>query len=287
MTRLLRGERLPRRELKRAYNGSEGVPIREEVIARHGELVITRNSYGALCLNTPDVLFADIDFEERPGWLAVSAGLAVGLLEFVAIAFVVLRNPPFRGAALLFVALIALIAALVLAYKAAHAVRHFLVAAAGGDEALARRRVAQWVQQHPNWHVRLYRTPSGLRVLAMHRTFDPNEPAVSECFAALGTDPVYVRMCQRQHCFRARVSPKPWRIGIPQHLKPRPGVWPVAPERMDDLWRWVAEYERAARGFAACRFLEALGGGRVDPAAADVQRVHDELSGALTTLPLG
>lgn len=188
MNRLLRGERLPRRELKRACNGSVGVPIREEVIARQGELVITRNGYGALCLNTPNVLFVDIDFEERPGWLALSAGLAVGLLEFAVIALVVLRNPPFRGAALLFVALTALIAAL---------------------------------------------------VLAMHPTFDPNEPAVSECFSARRTDPLYFHMCQRQHSFRARISPAPWRIGIAQHLKPRPGVWPITPERMDDCRRWV------------------------------------------------
>src|SRR5437588_8787138 len=66
LARLLRGEKLPRRELKRAYNGSEGVPIREEIVASYGEVVLTRNSYGAVCLNTPNVLFADIDFENQP-----------------------------------------------------------------------------------------------------------------------------------------------------------------------------------------------------------------------------
>ena len=33
-----------------------------EIVSRHGETVITRNSYGALCLNTPNALFADVDY---------------------------------------------------------------------------------------------------------------------------------------------------------------------------------------------------------------------------------
>ena len=103
---------------------------------------------------------------------------------------------------------------------------------------------------------------------------------------AIGTDPIYVRMCLRQRCFRARVSPKPWRVGIGGHLKPRPGVWPVNPERLPERQRWIAEYDEASDGFASCKFLEALGSGRVHPADAAVQRVHDELSLANQELPL-
>lgn len=63
--RILSGENLQKREPKVPYNGAAGIPIREEVLERHGEQVITRNSYGAHCLNSPDALFADIDL--RPG----------------------------------------------------------------------------------------------------------------------------------------------------------------------------------------------------------------------------
>src|SRR5688572_28381771 len=66
LARVLAGEDLLRREPKIPYNGAAGVPIREEIVARHGEDVITRNSYGARCLNTPDVLFADVDFPTEP-----------------------------------------------------------------------------------------------------------------------------------------------------------------------------------------------------------------------------
>ncbi len=57
-------KKLQRMERKTSYNGADGLPIREEVIKRIDDFVITRNSYGALCLNTPDVLFGDIDFPE-------------------------------------------------------------------------------------------------------------------------------------------------------------------------------------------------------------------------------
>jgi hypothetical protein len=45
------------------YNGAAGVPIREEIVGRHGETVITRNSYGARCLNMPNVL----------SWISISS----------------------------------------------------------------------------------------------------------------------------------------------------------------------------------------------------------------------
>src|SRR5688572_3564263 len=54
-----------RRESKVAYNGADGLPIREEVLREFSEAdaVVTRNQYGAHCLNVRDVLFADVDLE--------------------------------------------------------------------------------------------------------------------------------------------------------------------------------------------------------------------------------
>jgi hypothetical protein len=72
-----------RRERKVAYNGAQGVPIREEVLERLGDTVITRNAYGARCLNTPDVLFADVDFDTalpRALYVVALCLLAAGVL---------------------------------------------------------------------------------------------------------------------------------------------------------------------------------------------------------------
>lgn len=275
--RIASGEKLPRHEPKVAYNGADGVPIREEVLARHGDIVITRNTYGASCLNTPDVLFADIDLPETS---AVSLKLLVhfALLTMAALAGWLTHSW------LVFV-LIA-VAAIVFAGMAAKRLdrKHGQRMAAAGNA--ARQRVADFVAAHPDWHLRLYQTPAGFRALVMHRTFDADEPAAQEFFQALHSDPVYVRMCRNQKCFRARVSPKPWRIGMARHIRPRPGVWPVRPEHLEHRREWVAEYEIRARSHASCRLIATLGTPTVAPKAFAVQTLHDELSRAASSLPL-
>jgi len=277
LRRALAGEKLIRREPKVAYNGAEGVPIREEIVAEHGDCVITRNSYGALCLNTPDVLFADVDFESgfptRTGcvlfvcWAIASVGLGVG----------------FRSGLVFLVALLGggLLGSwgFTLGYKLLRSLR-------GGSQKVAFQRVVRFFTAHPTWKLRLYRTPAGLRVLAMHRPFVPNDPEVSQFFQTLKCDPVYVQMCQRQQCFRARVSPKPWRIGIRDHLRPRPGVWPVREEAMPVRRAWVDAYHAKAAGFAACRFEAELGQGPVHEKVRAVQDLHDRLCRADSGLPI-
>jgi len=277
MARIAAGEKLERRERKIAYNGAEGLPIREEVLARRGSTVITRNGYGARCLNTPEVLFADIDFEV-PAGCRMTAWIASVLALIAVVIGWRLHH--------LNLAVPAVIAALFAGHWLAMLLRRVRVRLGGGAEQIAHRRVEGFVASHPDWHLRLYRTPAGLRVLALHRLFDPAEPAVAECFAALGADPIFVRMCLNQHCFRARLTPKPWRIGIGDHMRPRPGVWPVRPERLRERQAWIERYEQACTGYAACRYLETLGSGSVHPDAAAVQLLHDEACHAQSSLPL-
>lgn len=276
--RIVAGETLARREPKVSYNGAEGLPIREEILARHGDTVVTRNLYGARCLNTPDVLFADIDFASDAGRSLVLPSMAIAVLAALGLALA-MRS--------LVVGFMGVIVALLAGYALAQQLHRLLVAVRGGAEKVARRRVEAFVGRHPDWHLRLYRTPAGFRVMAMHRRFDAREPAVPECFAALGVDPLYARMCANQRCFRARLSPKPWRVGIGARLRPRPGVWPVNPERLPERQRWVQEYEQASRGHAACRYVGSLGStSAACGEALAVQRLHDEGCQALRDLPI-
>jgi len=217
------GKPVRARDHKVAYNGAEGLPIREEIVERHGEAVITRNSYGALCLNTPDVVFADIDVE-TPGFLR-SMWLLITGAE---------RNP----------------------------------------FATAREGVEKFAVDNPGWLLRLYRTPKGFRVLVMHDTFDPTDERAFEFMQKLGSDPLYMRMCRNQKCFRARISPKPWRIGV-EHIKPRPGVWPVKQEKMNARRDWIRRYEQKATRFSSCRYEATLGEGRSDRKCEAIRSVHD------------
>jgi hypothetical protein len=268
---------LARHEPKVPYHGAEGVPIREEVLARHGSDVITRNSYGAHCLNTPDVLFADIDYETGPRVRLVLAAMTCLLVSGVLLA------AWFRSGAILIGTIFALI---FVGYALAWGWWRLGMRLRGGPVRVAGRRVQAFLKSHRDWHLRLYRTPMGLRVVAMHRTFRPEEPAVKSFFEALRVDPLYAKMCRNQHCFRARLTAKPWRIGLAGHMRPRPGTWPVNPERLADRVAWIRDYEPAAAKYAACEFLEAVGARTTDRRAAEVVKLHDAESQALTRKPI-
>jgi hypothetical protein len=277
MSRVLAGEQLNRRDPKVPYNGAAGLPIREEIVARHGETIVTRNSYGARCLNTPDVLFVDIDFEPRS---TLRSGFAV-FTVLVALAIAIAWSSASKVTGVVLVVLAMLVAGVV-----NRALHRIVLALRGGPERIARTRINRFLADHPDWSLRLYRTPAGLRVLVTHRPFAPDDPAVQACFAALDADPVYAAMCRNQQCFRARVSAKPWRIGVPGHMRPRPGVWPVAPERLPLRSAWIEAYERAAASFAACSFIESVGSGSVHAAVRPVQELHDQLCAATSGRPI-
>lgn len=278
MDAILSGRKLPRRELRSNY-GIDGVPIREQIVERHGDVIVTRNSYGALCLNTPDVLFADMDFETAP------SGCVLPLMACVA-ALVA----GFAGGTALWgwksglgAAVLMLLASNVVVL----ALKRLAFVLGGGAERRALARVESFAARHPDWHLRLYRTPAGLRVLAMHRTFSPQDEDAGRLFSALQADGLYSTMCKVQNCFRARLTAKPWRIGIDKRIRPPVAAWSREQALLPERLTWIAGYERKAMGFAACRFLKPFGDeARVDPKAARVRDLHDDMSRAGSTLPL-
>ncbi|GHC07570.1 hypothetical protein [Thermomonas carbonis] len=275
---ILAGAALPRRELRTNY-GTAGVPIREQIVARHGDVVITRNSYGALCLNTPDVLFADVDLAERPTGCALSIG-ALAIIAAVAFAVGLFAWHWSAGIGL----------AIVAAWSLNRIILHRQRAAFdrdGGAEARALALVDAFVATHPDWHLRVYRTPAGLRVLAMHRTFQPQDDDAAMLFSALQADHLYTVMCKVQHCFRARLTPKPWRIGIDQRIRPPVAAWSAEQAMLPERLAWIARYEASSTGHAACRYLRSLGDTtRIDPKAEHVRALHDAMAGAESDLPL-
>jgi hypothetical protein len=283
--RIAAGEPLERRERKRAYNGANGMPIREQILERHGEDIVTRNGYGARCLNTPDVLFVDVDFEApQPGDARGFTVVGAALIGVLVTGF---ASGSWIAAAAAGIA-IAAIGFWRLRVEGLHASEPEAGEGDGDDPlAAARARIDRFIHQHPQWHLRLYRTPSGLRALAMHDVFAPSDHAVTDVFQTLGADKVYARMCRNQNCFRARLTAKPWRIGIGEHLRPQPGVWPVAPDKLGLRDAWVARYEQVAERYAACAYIESVGSvGQAHPRALAVQQLHDTLTRAGSGLPI-
>lgn len=272
-----RGEMLPFTEPKVAYNGADGLPIREEIIDRRGDAVLTRNAYGALCLNTPDILFADVDVPQSSGCAIYIGTFVVSAAILFLVAFQLkMENPIFL---VLFLSMLsaALLGSLI------ETVRRRV---SGTPETIARKRIASFAKSHPEWKLRLYETPMGFRVLVTHAMFDPRGAEALDFFDRIKADPVYVRMCFNQNCFRARVSPKPWRVGMSEHMKPRPGVWPISPDRLPAREAWVKQYDQARQLHAACRYVDSFGNGRPCWEANEVQRWHDDLSAANQDWPI-
>jgi hypothetical protein len=272
LAQAMSGVSLIRREPKVAYNGAQGVPIREEVVARFHDAVVTRNAYGARCLNSPDVVFADVDFQ-------VSGALRLKFAVFAVLAALSAVAGWYFGSGVLGAGLV--LASMFAAGLLGNALHGMQLRAAGGGEGLARQRVVSFLASNPTWNIRLYRTPAGLRLLATHSPLLPTDPSVLEFFNAIGVDPIYARMCLNQNCFRARLTAKPWRIGVQSHMRPRPGVWPVRPDKMALRAAWVADYESKAAAYAACQFVESMGSGKVDLNVARIVEFHDDACRAM------
>ncbi|AOA59796.1 hypothetical protein [Acinetobacter larvae] len=276
--RLEQGEQIYLREHHAVYNGAFGVPIREEILARYDEEIISRNGYGAHCLNTPRVLFADIDFEEQ-----TATNIGQGSRVFWALLLTVLGIlssyflfADWLGRGLYLVVILFLI----FKWSAKQNKKQNNTAQPQVDPVDAyKQRLALFLKQHPLWNIRLYRTPSGLRLMATHQFFAANDPVVKDFFDFMGVDAVYAQMCIRQQCFRARLSAKPWRIKGFQQERPRT-LWPVAAHQQELRQKWIAQYEQQAAPYAACHYLEEMGSSRVDRQLASIIDLHDRESKA-------
>ncbi|MGL6074035.1 MAG: hypothetical protein ACRC8S_07730 [Fimbriiglobus sp.] len=277
MERYEAGNAIERREKKVPYNGADGVPIREEILDRRGDAVLTRNCYGAACINTPNVAFIDVDDETALFEFLAQLAFILGVIGTFAVCGI--SGSWWKGCLLM--------VTIILAVAVADFIYRFYktrIAPRSSDRQL--RRIVNALKQNPGWRARVYRTPAGHRILLLHRTFTSDDKEFEDFCDLVRADRTYLRMCQRQQCFRARVSPKPWRMGFQTRLRPRGSVWPVKPGYEEFRREWVAEYSKLAEGYASCRFLEEVGDGPTDPVAREIQIWHDELCQAERGLPL-
>lgn len=246
IARVRAGEPFPAR-----YAYSTNQPLREEivraVVANTGEpaAIITRNAYGALVLNAERAMFVDVDLEPSSTPASSDSGLLGRLF----------------GA---------------LFSKPAPAPTPPVAISSTADEAIA--RVEQWVRtQGGDWGFRVYQTASGLRLLAIHAAFDPEDESTLRGMQEIGCDPLYVKLCRSQKSFRARLTPKPWRIGMRA-----PAVrFPYEGQQVQGMQKWVARYEAASSSVATCRFLRTIGNQDIRRDIQPIVDVHDDVTRAM------
>ena len=100
---------------------------------------------------------------------------------------------------------------------------------------------------------------------------------------ALGADPLYMRLCKVQECFRARLNPKPWRCG----MKALRITYPWADETAEQSARhWIATYAKNAQDYATCSLINQFGSEAVDEEIAHVVEFHDDITKAESGLKL-
>jgi len=150
-------------------------------------------------------------------------------------------------------------------------------------EEQARASVEQFVAQRPQWGIRLYRTFAGLRGIVTHDLFDPRNEATLDVLLQLGSDPLYVRLCKAQECFRARLTPKAWRCGHRSNSIRYPIEDAKAAERFE---QWKATYDACEGRYATCRFVGQLGGDTIHPEAERIIELHDFVTKCNESLPL-
>ncbi|MBI5879562.1 MAG: hypothetical protein HZB53_18075 [Chloroflexi bacterium] len=158
------------------------------------------------------------------------------------------------------------------------------------DEDEQRRRepkvlegIQRFAADNAGWGIRMYRTRGGLRGLFTHALFDPTDRGTADLLRALGSDPLYIRLCAAQQCFRARLTPKPWRCDAG---KP-PARFPFPDKPTEARYRaWVQRYEQASQSYGVCRLVGAYGVATRDPIVNAVLEVHDRYTRPGETLTL-
>ncbi len=122
----------------------------------------------------------------------------------------------------------------------------------------------------PSLSARLYRTAHGWRVMLKEPALTLLSEREAYLFKALHADPLYVKLCATQRCWRARLSPKPFHRGLKR--------FPSMLYSQQKAAEWVAAYEQATAGLGVCRLVETFGPVLDDPVVA----LHDAATRALT-----
>ncbi len=213
--------------------------IREELIEEikdsKGALIaaITRNRYGALVLNSANVMFIDVD-------------LPIPIRQ---------REPLLKQLFSIF------------------SVKKKQAIVEQGIRAELISRFVEFQSRHQDLALRIYETAAGFRLVVLNKTMDPTSDESQSIMKELESDNLYQLLCQNQQCYRARLTPKPWRCGY----KSAPRWFPrVKAEHIKEYDAWVQTYEERSSKYGICRKVDDLGITALDTTVQQILDVHDK-----------
>lgn len=216
--------------------------------------IITRNRYGALILNAANVMFIDVDFE-------VDANPATG--DTIPPGDEMEPKPVEKKAGF---------------WKSLWPA----VPRSDSPERRAERenekrlRITQWFASNPERSGRVYRTAKGFRVILTDRPISPTSDETRQIFQAMKADPLYQKLTERQESYRARLTPKPWRLEVGRL---QVSVWPrERPQDQKKFNAWLKLYESESHEHEVCHLVEAIGSPTMSKEIAAVVNAHDALT---------
>jgi hypothetical protein len=115
---------------------------------------------------------------------------------------------------------------------------------------------------------RLYKTCQGLRAIETSRAWNPSSYDTKRLMKSVYADPLYVALCSSQECFRARLTPKPWRLF--DYID------------YDDFTTgkdWLDSTDESE--VAVCKLLEVIGSEAIDTKFSNLIAWHDNSTKAL------
>lgn len=125
---------------------------------------------------------------------------------------------------------------------------------------------------------RIYETFQGARVIVLGKDFNMRDRETVSMMNEFYCDALYVAICRKQVCFRARLTPKPYRM----NMQPYKVQYPR--ETDDPIFQnWLRDYEYQSRNYSSCKLVEQIGASLLMP---DAVKIHDEITGISYNLPL-
>ena len=140
------------------------------------------------------------------------------------------------------------------------------------DKAFYTDKVKAYQQQNSHLSIKLYETCAGLRFVILNKLYKPEDAEVAKLFSDLGVDRMYQRLCKHQEGFRARLTPKPWRIGL---LRPESRFPHKEGQESSNFKSWLRKYELSSHDAAVCKEVAVYGDVVVHDEVKTVLQLHD------------
>ncbi|MDH3307478.1 MAG: hypothetical protein OEO77_08190 [Acidimicrobiia bacterium] len=133
-------------------------------------------------------------------------------------------------------------------------------------------RIRTAVDTNRSLRLRLYRTKAGYRIMVVSDLVRAGTASSADLLRQLGSDKVYVALCKTQDSYRARLTPKWWRI---PSRRP-PSRFPFSSADQEAAYRaWERDYSDVAARFATCALIAEFGSGHVHHIADVITKLHD------------